>query len=89
MTDLKVYYNQQLPKIISIVEELIGIERKPIQLIAKVLPIIENYICMNFGASSEFYRGINSKQARIGQDHVTSVNICRDISCLVMKSIED
>jgi len=61
MTDLKAYYDRQLPKIGSIVKELIGIERKLIQLIAKVLPIIEHHICTSFGASSEFYRGINNK----------------------------
>ena len=47
------------------------------------------HICTSFRASSEFYRGINSKQARIGQDYITSVNIYRDTSCLVIKPIED
>ena len=61
MTDLKVYYNRQLHEIGLIVEESIRIKRKPIQLIAKALPIIEYHICMSFGVSSEFYRGINNK----------------------------
>ena len=72
-----------------IVEEPIKIERKPMQLIVKVLPIMEYHICTSFGASSEFHRRINNKQAGIGQGHITSVNICRDISYLVIKLIED
>ena len=61
MTDLKVYYDRQLSKIKAIVKESIGIERKPIQLIAKVLPLIEYHICTSFGASSEFYQVINNR----------------------------
>ena len=51
MTDLTAYYDRQLAEIRSIVEELIGIERKLIQLIAKVLPIMEHHIYTSFGAS--------------------------------------
>ena len=57
MTDLIACYDRQLAVIGSIVEESIGIKRKLIQLIAKVLPIMEHYICISFGASKEFYRG--------------------------------
>ena len=70
-------------------EESIGIERKPIQLIVKVLLIKEHYICTSFGASEEFYRGVNNKQAGMGQGHITLVNICRDTSNLVIKPIEE
>ena len=89
MIDLIACYDRQLAEIGSIVEESIGIERKPIQLIAKVLPIIEHHICTSFGASEEFYRGVNNKQVGMGQGHITSVNIYRDTSNLIIKPIEE
>ena len=61
MIDLTACYDRQLAEIGSIVEESIEIERKPIQLIAKVLPIMEHYICTSFSASKEFYGGVNNK----------------------------
>ena len=89
MTNLKACYDRQLSEIQSIVKESIGIERKLMQLIAKVLPIMEHHICTSFRASIEYCRETDNKQARIEQDHITLVNICRDISCLIMKPIED
>ena len=61
MIDLTACYDRQLAKIGSIVEESIGIKRKPIQLIAKVLLIMEYHIYIIFGTSKEFYRGVNNK----------------------------
>ena len=65
MTDLKVYYDRQLLEIGAIIEELVRIEMKTIQLISKMLLIMENYICTSFGASKQYYSGINCKLARI------------------------
>ena len=39
--------------------------------------------------SKEFYGGFNKKQVGIGQGHILSVNMCRDISCLIFKRIEE
>ena len=89
MTNLKAYYNRQLPELGVIVEESIGIKRKQIQLIAKVLPIIEHHIYMSFRAISEFYRGINERQAGMGQGHIISANICWDAFYLIIKTIEN
>ena len=50
---------------------------------------MEHYICTSFGTSKEFYRGVNNKQAGMKQGHMTSVNICRDISNLIIKPIEE
>ena len=61
MTDLKAYYDWQLLEVGYIVEESIGIEKKLIQLIAKVLLIIEYHICTSFGVSTEFYSRTNNK----------------------------
>ena len=48
MTNLQAYYDRQLPKIGAIVEESVGIEHKPIQLIVKVLPIMKHYIFTSY-----------------------------------------
>ena len=50
---------------------------------------MEHHICTSFGASEEFYGGVNNKQAGTGQGYVTLVNICRDTSNLVIKPIEE
>ena len=50
---------------------------------------MEYHIYTSFGVGTEFYRGINNKQAGMGQGYITLVNICRDISYLVIKPIED
>ena len=76
-------------KIGAIIEESIRIERKLIQLIAKVLPIMEHYICTSFGASAEYYRGVKYKLAWTGQGNVISENVCRDTSNLIIKHIEN
>ena len=50
---------------------------------------MEHHICTSYRASTEFYRGVDNKQAGMGQSYVTLVNIYRDISCLIIKLIED
>ena len=42
MTDLKACYDRKLSKIGSIVQETLGVETKPIQLITKILPIMDH-----------------------------------------------
>jgi len=39
LTNLKSYYNRQLPNFTSIIEESIGIEQEPMRLFTTVLPI--------------------------------------------------
>ena len=51
MTDLQVACDRQLSKIGSIVQESVGVEAKPIMLITKVMPMMENYVCTAFGVS--------------------------------------
>jgi len=58
MTNLEVYYDQQLVPIESIVEESIGVKRQLIQLIAKVIPCFEHYIYTIYGISQKCYGGI-------------------------------
>ena len=49
---------------------------------------MEYHICTSYRASKEFYGRVNEKQAGTGQKHILSVNIYRDTSCIVFKSIE-
>ena len=66
-----------------------GVEAKPIMLITKVMPMMENYVCTTFGVSKECYGGRNRTLAGIGQGNVVSGKICRDSSCLILKNIEN
>ena len=45
ITDLEAYYDRQLPNIGRIVKESIGIDRKAIKLITKVLLRMKHYVC--------------------------------------------
>ena len=85
MTDLKSCYNRQLSQMESIIEESIGIKRKPIKLIAKLLPVMKHHICTAYGASEKYYSGKQDKVAGTGQGYMVSGNICRDSSGFTIK----
>jgi len=89
MTDLKLYYDRQLPQMGSIIKESIGIERKPIKLIAKLLPVMKHHICIAHGASEKYYGRKQDKVAGTGQGYIVSGNICRDSSGFTIKQIEN
>ena len=57
MTDLEACYDRQLPNIASILQESMGVERKAIKLLTKVIPIFKYYICTIYGVSNTCYRG--------------------------------
>ena len=63
MTNLKLYYNRQLTQIRSIIKESMGMQRKPVKLIAKLLPNIKYYICTTHRVSEDYYSGCNDKLA--------------------------
>ena len=50
-----------------IIKESIGIERKLIKLIAKLLPMIKHYIYTAYRVSENYYSRYNDKIAGIGQ----------------------
>jgi len=37
------------------VQELVGVERLPIKLFAKLLPMMKYYICTSYGISNQCY----------------------------------
>ena len=58
MTDLKSYYDFQLAEIKLIMQESVGVERLLIKLFAKLLLVMEHYICTSYRASNHCYRGL-------------------------------
>ena len=57
MTHLQAYYDRILSKIVSIVQESVEVETKPIQLVTKILPIMEHCVSTAFEVSKEFCCG--------------------------------
>ena len=55
MTELKSCYDCQLSQMGLIIEESIGIKRKLIKLIAKLLPVMKYYICTAYRVSEKYY----------------------------------
>jgi len=49
--DLESYCNRQLGNIASMVEELVGIDRNGVKLIAKVLLVLNYHVCTGFEIS--------------------------------------
>ena len=66
ITDLEAYYDRQLPNLIKIIKESIGINRSTIKLITKVLSIMKYFICTSFSMSKDSYGSIEDLIARIG-----------------------
>ena len=52
MSDIEAWCDLQLPKIGGITEESLGIERKPMRIFKKILPVIKCHILTSFGISS-------------------------------------
>ena len=89
ITDLESCYARQLAEIRSIIQELVGIERLPIKLFMKMIPVMEDHICIGYRISKEWYRGINKRMAGTGQRNVILGNICRDTLYIIFKAIKN
>ena len=87
MTDLQSCCDRQLPNVRSIVEESVGHNRNAMILRTKIMPLFEHHVSAGFGISDHFYEGLE-KLAGTGQGNKFSGNMCRDISCLIMKQLE-
>ena len=57
-------------------------------MFAKVLPIMQHHVCTDFGISQISYRSSIEKLGGTGQGNSVSGAICRDISCLIFKYLE-
>ena len=69
-------------------QETLGVETKPIQLITKILPIMDHFMSTAFGDSKYFYGGRRRTLTGAGQGNVVSVNMCRYSSCIILRDIE-
>ena len=87
MVELKACYDRRLSKIVSIVQEILGVKTKPIQFITKILPIMDHFTSTDFGASKEFYGGRGETLTGAGQGNLMSVKMCIHSSCIILKDI--
>ena len=88
MTCLQSFYDRQLSKIESIVQESVGVETKPIKFITKMLPTLEHSMSTAFGVSKECYGGTGYPLEGAGQGNVVSVSAFRDSSCATLRETE-
>ena len=87
MTDLQSCYDRQLSNVGSIVEESVGHNRNAMILYTKIMPHFQRYISTGYGISQEPYGG-DVELAGTGQSNKFSGDMCRDISCLIIKQLE-
>jgi len=87
MTDLQSCYDQQLPNVGSIVEESVGRNHNAMILYTKIMPKFERHISTAYGVSEGHY-GRDIDLAGTGQGNKFSGDMCRDISCLIIKQLE-
>ena len=63
----------------SIIEELVGVKRKPIKMIIKIFLIIEYHKCISFRVSKKFCSRFNDRVASAGQGYAVSSNMRYDL----------
>lgn len=73
----------------SIVEESAGRNREAMLLFMKIMPIFNHYVCTGFRISNTPYGGRQEQLAGTGQGNKFSRDMCRDVSCLIIKEIEN
>ena len=76
MTELEACYDRQLPNIGSVTQESTEVERKIMQLLIKVIPCFEHYICTSYDTSKVFCSRLAELLAGTSQGNVLSSSIC-------------
>ena len=89
LSDLKAYYDRQLPALGCLIQEAVGVDRQAAKVFAEILPIMEHYICTNFGISKISYGSCVEPLGGTGQGNSVSGAICRDTSCFIFKYLEE
>jgi len=89
MIDLELYYDRQLVNLISIVLESIGIDRKVIKLIMKVIPAMTHCIWMGYRISINAYRSKSERTARTGQGNIISREEYKAKFCFIFKVVKN
>ena len=87
-TDLQSCYDRQLANVGSIVEESVGRNRSAMKLYTKIMPRFKHFISTGYGVSTDFYGGNEMVLAGTGQGNKFSGDMCRDVSCIIIKVIE-
>ena len=88
-TNLKSYYDCQLPNIGSIVEESVGRNRAAMKLLTKIMLCFKHCASTGYGISQQYYGGEEYKLAGTGQGNKFSGNMCREVSCAIMRHTEN
>jgi len=88
-TDLKACYDRQLSKIGGIVEELTGRNRKAMILFTKIMSYFKHFVKTGYGILNDWYGGRTNNLAGTGQGNKFLGNMCRDISYLIIKQLEN
>ena len=88
VTNLESCYDRQLGHIVSIVKELIRIDRNGVKLITKVLPVLQHYVYTGFGISKMYYRDVKNIMGRTDQGNCFLGDNSRDTSCFIIRRLE-
>ena len=76
ISDLKACYDRQLPNLGYLVQESVGADREASKVFAKVLPIMNHYMCTDFGIIKLPYGSIREKLGGTEQGNLVSGAIC-------------
>ena len=57
ISDLEACYDQQLPTLGGMVEEVLGVDRRAIKVFSKTIESLRHRVCTSFGVSDKSYRG--------------------------------
>ena len=69
-------------------QESVEVETKSIQLLTKMLPIIEHHVSTAFGVRKEFCNGRRATLAKAGQGNAFLVRTCIDPSRMPLRETE-
>ena len=70
-------------------QELVGVMRKAIKIIAQIIPTFNHYICTYFGISNQKYGRELDQLVGNSQGNIFTGVACRDQSCREFKEIEN
>jgi len=88
-TNLEACYDQQLPLILGLFQESVGVDYKCIKVIINVLTAFKHYICTSYGISSEHYSDDSEDLAGNGQGNLFAGAACKDLSRRGFKALEE
>ena len=88
-SDLEACYDRKFPKIGGVVEESVGVNREAIKLVTKGLHRSKHYIDASHGISENSHRVDLVVLGGTGQGSMFSDCMCRDVSYLMFKELEN